>query len=101
MTAEHWQELRELYHAVMDAQPSRRGALLKSADPDVRGEVESLLSQSDSGTSPLDRGLLPHAAALLRDELKTSLQEGAHLDQYQIRAFLGRGGMGEVYLAHD
>jgi hypothetical protein len=55
MTPERWQQVSELYHAVLEAEPSRRAVLLESADPEVRREVEALLSSSDSETSPLER----------------------------------------------
>ena len=76
MTPERWQEVKHFYHAVLEAEPSERGALLEPADPEVRREVESLLSPEGSGSSPLDRigsesrtghpvqaGGLPHNAA--------------------------------------
>lgn len=30
-----------------------------------------------------------------------SIEQGTRLDHYEIRALLGKGGMGEVYIAHD
>jgi serine/threonine protein kinase len=103
MTPERWQEVKHLYHAVLEAEPSNREALLESADPEVRREVESLLSSGDSETHPLDRDVMSDASSLLDDATATlsQLGENANLGQYQIRTLIGRGGMGEVYLAHD
>jgi hypothetical protein len=56
---------------VLEAEPPRRSALLESADPEVRSEVEGLLSGTGSESSPLERDVLSHVGALLADEAET------------------------------
>jgi eukaryotic-like serine/threonine-protein kinase len=103
MSPELWQEVTDLYHAVRGAEPSRRAALLETADSEVRRKVELLFASDDSAPDPLDRNMLSDAAALLEHETEamTLLAEGASLGTYQVQGLIGSGGMGEVYRAHD
>jgi plasmid stabilization system protein ParE len=49
MTPERFRQIEELYHAAREGTADERAALLEQADPELRREVESLLSQPDSG----------------------------------------------------
>ena len=54
MSPERFRRIEELYHAAREATPEERAALLAQSDPELRREVESLLSGS-SGGEFLDR----------------------------------------------
>ena len=47
MTPERFRQIEELYHAAREGTAEERAALLAEADPELRREVESLLSQSE------------------------------------------------------
>ena len=52
MTPDRFQQIEELYHAAHEATAEERAALLAQTDPELRREVERLLSQSDRRRIP-------------------------------------------------
>jgi serine/threonine protein kinase/tetratricopeptide (TPR) repeat protein len=103
MNPDRWRQIEELYHAALERTADERAIFLVEncgADHSLRQEVESLLAWDTRAeefiTSPPDE----IAAAMFATQQLHSLI-GQGLGHYQILARLGRGGMGEVYLATD
>jgi serine/threonine-protein kinase len=87
----------------MERLPAERGPFLDQAcgaDIALRQEVESLLSIHERAADFIESPAYQLAPELLDSQETSGLNAGA-IAGYQILELLGRGGMGEVYLALD
>ncbi|HEY3841152.1 MAG TPA: serine/threonine-protein kinase [Bryobacteraceae bacterium] len=102
MKSDHWRQIEQLYHEARERVPGERDRFLHEAcaDETVRGEVESLLACEVQAEGYLETPALEVTAEALAEGRARSML-GRVLGHYQIVAFLGAGGMGEVYRARD
>ena len=102
MKTDRWRQIEQFYHEALEREPAERDRFLQEAcaDVTVRAEVESLLGCEAQAEGYLERPALEMTAEALAEGRAHSML-GRVLGHYQIVAFLGAGGMGEVYRAHD
>ncbi|HXJ96259.1 MAG TPA: serine/threonine-protein kinase [Terriglobia bacterium] len=121
MTPERWVQVEELFHRAAECEPQERIRLLEEAgstDPELRREVESLLSWQESADGHLQAAVDGEAdcSSFLEsppwvgspafegtaDEFGASESgPGAVFGQYHLLHKAGEGGMGEVWLAEQ
>lgn len=106
---DRWIQVKALFAAAVDRTPEERAAFLLAQCPDdesLRREVEALLSADAEAGAFIETPAVVTAASGSPGTAPGGanmavLRPGECLGPYEIVEFIGAGGMGEVYKAHD
>lgn len=103
MSTSNWQEVESIFHEALILDGRRRSEYLDRACAGiaaVRKEVESLLKAYESRSQFMEDPAFEVGLRFLHQKEAKSLV-GETIGPYKVLETLGKGGMGEVYLAED
>ena len=102
-TPKSMQQLEDLFHEALGLEPPERAEFMSRArksNPELAAAVESLIAAHEQTDGLIDSPAFEAAAEMIADS-QPALLTGQVVGHYQIIRPLGKGGMGEVYLASD
>jgi len=103
-TSDRWQRIETVFHQALELAQEERAKFIAArcaADAALQQEVESLLATHEAGGNLLDKAASDLAAEWSQIGQRQSQLKLDSLGHYQILSQLGKGGMGEVFLAKD
>src|SRR5258708_319653 len=101
MTPQRWQRINDLFTQALGQPAGDRTAFLDracAAEPSLRGEVERLLEQDEEAARDGFLAMpstVPESPCVAQPDRLT----GRRVGPYEVREWVGGGGMGDVYRA--
>jgi serine/threonine protein kinase len=108
MFPERWKQIDAIVEQALNVTPESRAAFLAEAcagDESLHREAQALLAARDNAGSFIETSpataIAEATGSKQADDDQPGKLEGQVLGHYQILSLIGKGGMGEVYLAQD
>jgi len=101
MTPEKWRRIKHIFDQAVECETGRREEFIVEAcagDDELRAEVEALIEGHKQAGGFIEQPVAAEAARLLDESLADPLVD-KQIGPYKIQREIGRGGMGQVYLA--
>jgi eukaryotic-like serine/threonine-protein kinase len=104
MDAKRLKQIEEIYHAALEIPDGKRESFFKEFcgdDESLRREIETLLAFEKTFGNFIDSPPESLAAELFSEKEKEASLVNRSINNYKVEKLIGKGGMGEVYLAFD